>query len=123
MELTESNVHDSVKTKALLDQVGKVASVTGDKGYDNKNAYEPIAVKKARAIIPPRSGAALKPKNISWGEGDVERNRILKENHLLGKKSWKRASRYSLEASSKQRSTATKPNWVPRYTLERWKDR
>ncbi len=38
MELTKSNVYDSVKTKPLLNQVGNVASVTGDKGYDNKNA-------------------------------------------------------------------------------------
>lgn len=96
MELTKSNVHDSLKTKALLDQAGKVASVTGDKGYDNKNVYDPIAAMKARAIIPPRSGGALKLKNVTWG--DVERNRILKENHLLGKKSWKRASKYSLRS-------------------------
>lgn len=96
MELTKSNVHDSVKTKTLLDQAGKIASVTGDKGYDNKNAYDPIAAMKARAIIPPRSGGALKLKNVTWG--DVERNRILKENHLLGKKSWKKASRYSLRS-------------------------
>lgn len=94
MELTKSNVHDSVKTKALLDQVEKVASVTGDKGYDNKNAYDPIAAVNARAILPPRSGGALKLKYVTWG--DVERNRILKENHLLGKKSWKKASKYSL---------------------------
>ena len=91
--LTESNVHDSMQTGALLSQVARVDTVTGDKGYDNCNAYGPIAAAGARAIIPPRSGAALKTKNISWG--DVERNRLLHEQHLLGKTEWKTASRYS----------------------------
>lgn len=91
--LTAANVHDSMATTELLSQIDSVASVTGDKGYDNRNAYDPIAAKKARAIIPPRSGAALKTKNISWG--DVERNRLIHENHFLGKKLWKTASGYS----------------------------
>lgn len=90
--LTESNVHDSMETKALLDQMERVATVTGDKAYDNKHAYDPIAAKGAKAIIPPRSGAALKLKNITWG--DVERNRLVKENHLLGKDAWKTGSGY-----------------------------
>lgn len=93
LDLTLSNVHDSKMTASLIEQVEKIASVTGDKGYDNKNAYDPIASAGAKAIIPPRSGAALKQKNVSWG--DVERNRIILENHLLGKKLWKSASGYS----------------------------
>jgi hypothetical protein len=91
--LTPANVHDSMATADLLAQIDSVASVTGDKGYDNRNAFEPIAAKNARAIIPPRSGAALKTKNITWG--DVERNRLVRENHFLGKKLWKTASGYS----------------------------
>lgn len=94
--LTESNVHDSMQTKPLLDQIEHAASVTGDKAYDNKNTYEPIAAKGARAIIPPRSGAALKLENPTWG--DVERNRLIRENHLLGKNVWKYASGYSRRA-------------------------
>jgi Transposase DDE domain len=91
--LTESNVHDSMETASLLSQIDSVASVTGDKGYDNKNAYDPIAAKGARATIPPRSGAALKRKNLSWG--DVERNRLVRANHLLGKDAWKKGSGYT----------------------------
>lgn len=91
--LTEANVHDSMETKNLISQVESVSSVTGDKGYDNKNAYDPIAAKSARAIIPPRSGAALKKKNVTWG--DVERNRLILENRFLGKRLWKTASGYS----------------------------
>jgi len=94
--LTASNVHDSKETANLLDQIKNVATVTGDKGYDNKNAYDPIASKGAKAIIPPRSGAALKKKKLSWG--DVERNRLVREKHLLGKDSWKTGSRYTKRA-------------------------
>jgi hypothetical protein len=91
--LTPSNVHDSLETKNLLDQIKNIATVTGDKGYDNKNAYDPIAAKGAKAIIPPRSGAALKKKNVSLG--DAERNRLIRETHLLGKESWKTGSGYT----------------------------
>ena len=90
--LTESNVHDSMETNSLLNQIDKVNSVTGDKGYDNKNAYEPIAARGAKAIIPPRSGAALKLKNKT--KGYFERNRLIKENHLLGREVWKSSSGY-----------------------------
>jgi IS5 family transposase len=92
MSLTTSNRHDSMETKKLLQDIPAIASVTGDKGYDNRNAYDPIAAKGAKAIIPPRSGAALKKKNISWG--DVERNRLVKENWAIGKKTWKIGSKY-----------------------------
>ena len=93
ISLTESNVHDSMETKNLLKELSNIATITGDKGYDNKNAYDPIAAKGARAIIPVRSGAALKKKNISWG--DVERNRIVKETHCLGKDAWKYGSGFT----------------------------
>jgi hypothetical protein len=93
MILTESNVHDSIATTGLLDQVPKIETVTADKGYDNRNAFDPIAAKAARAIIPPRSGAALQIKDPSWG--DVERNRNILEKHFLGKELWKYKSDYS----------------------------
>lgn len=94
LTLTPSNVHDSIQTKALLDQIDyKVSTVTGDMGYDNRNAYGPIAKIGARAIIPPRSGAALKLKKPTWG--DVERNRLIREKHLLGKEAWKVGSGYT----------------------------
>jgi len=48
MALTLSNRHDSMETENLLDQIPSVATVTGDKGYDNKNAYNPIAAKRLK---------------------------------------------------------------------------
>jgi hypothetical protein len=41
-------------------------------------------------IIPHRSGAALKLKNPTWR--DVERNRLIREKHLLGKDDWESGS-------------------------------
>ena len=93
LDLTFSNVHDSKMTASLVSQVKKLASITGDKGYDNKNAYDPITLARAKAIIPPRSGAALKEREVGWG--DVERNRNILENRFLGKRLWKSASGYS----------------------------
>lgn len=91
--MTLANVHDSVETANLLGPVKNIATVSADKGYDNIRAYGPIAACGARAIIPPRSGAALKKKDIRWG--DVERNRLVLENHFVGKKTWNKASGYS----------------------------
>lgn len=98
VEVTKSNVHDSMETGHLLGQVTAVGTVTGDKGYDNIHAYGPIAARNARAIIPPRSGAAVKTKNVSFG--DAERNRIVKEQHFLGKKLWRSASKYSMRSNA-----------------------
>jgi IS5 family transposase len=92
LSLTLSNVHDSKQTKDLLAPLENLGSVTGDKGYDNCNAYDPIAAKGALAIIPPRSGAAIKKKNLSWG--DVERNRLITEKRFWGKNDWKKVSGY-----------------------------
>jgi IS5 family transposase len=92
MSLTAANVHDSMETENLLSQAGAINSVTGDKGYDNRNAYDSIAKRGAKAVIPPRSGAALKRKNLSWG--DVERKRLITEKKFWGKNDWKKVSRY-----------------------------
>jgi len=72
VDLTASNVHDSMRTKALLDPIEEIGSVTGDKGYDNKNAYDPIAARSAIAVIPPRSGAGLNLKNPSPGGASAQ---------------------------------------------------
>lgn len=88
--LTNNNVHDSTQVKNLLPQV-KIAAVYGDKAYDNINSYEPIVEAGARAVIPPRSGAALM-KAKTWGT--VERNRNVRERWFLGDKLWKQGRKY-----------------------------
>ena len=37
VNLTTSTIHDSQDTNSLLNQMDKLNSVTGDRGYDNKN--------------------------------------------------------------------------------------
>ena len=49
-------------------------------------------IKTRMTRLPPRSGAALKKKKIGWG--DVERNRIISETRVIGKKMWKVGSGY-----------------------------
>jgi len=90
-ELTSSNVHDSTQTEKLLPKQEPIAAVYADMAYDNQNAYQPIVERSARAVIPPRSGAALmKPK--TWGI--VERNKNVREKWFLGKELWKVARNY-----------------------------
>jgi hypothetical protein len=93
IDLTASNVHDSKRTKALLDHVESIASATADKGYDNNNAYDPIAQKSAAAIIKLRSGAGLNLKNPS--PGGFLRNHNILANHRFGKDAWKYGSGYT----------------------------
>jgi hypothetical protein len=69
--LTSHHVNDSMQAKKLLPLQEQIAAVYGDKAYDNCHAYDAIVGVKARAVIPPRSGAALmKPVT----NGIVERN-------------------------------------------------
>ncbi|MFK7872417.1 MAG: transposase [Oligoflexales bacterium] len=67
LTMTESNVHDSLETDNLIQNTSReIETVTGDKAYDNKHAYDAIAQIKAWSGTPPRSGAALTKKTI-WG--------------------------------------------------------
>lgn len=89
-ELTSSNVHDSTQTSKLLPD-DDIEAVYCDKAYDNQHAYDPIVARGAKAVIPPRSGAALM-KATTWGI--VERNRNVKEKWFLGKELWKIGRKY-----------------------------
>jgi hypothetical protein len=89
--LTDHKRHDSLETQNLLPKNEPIAAVYADKAYDNKNAYEPIVQAGARAVIPPRSGAALM-QPTSWGI--VERNRNVREKWFLGKELWKVGRKY-----------------------------
>ncbi|MFK7873717.1 MAG: transposase [Oligoflexales bacterium] len=65
LTMTESNVHDSLETDNLIQNTSsEIETVTGDKAYDNKHAYDAIARVKALPRTPPRSGAALTKNNM-----------------------------------------------------------
>ena len=94
--LTASNRHDCEETEALMNEVGACDRVIADGAYDNDKSYSAIDHIGARALIPPRSGAALTPhlkrKPISWGM--VQRNSNIHGTWRLGRKEWKKASGY-----------------------------
>ena len=93
--LTDKDTHDSMETKNLLPTGVDIDAVYGDGAYDNQNAYQPIVDAGARAVIPPRSGAALM-KAKTWGI--VERNKNVREKWVLGIKLWKKARNYHLRS-------------------------
>jgi len=94
--LTASNRHDCEETEALMNEVGTCDRVIADGAYDNDKSYSAIDNIGARALIPPRSGAALTPhlkrKPISWGM--VQRNSNIHGVWRLGRKEWKKATGY-----------------------------
>jgi len=93
-ELTESNVGDCEVLPALLDEVdGEIATAAADGAYDTLAVYDAIDARGARAVIPPRSGAALSPHaQRTWGA--VRRNQTVAACWHLGKAEWKRGVGY-----------------------------
>lgn len=94
MELTESNVHDSNVTDALIPSDRDLAAVYADGAYDNQNAYAPIAQAGAQAKIPPRSGAALTPRSVQKTPGTMLRDANVRAVWKSGRDAWKHESGY-----------------------------
>lgn len=96
VRLTESNHHDCEEMQNLLDETGPCARVLADGAYDNQKSYDAADSVGARALIPPRSGAALayttNRRVISWGM--VQRNANIHGVWRLGRKEWKMTSGY-----------------------------
>lgn len=93
-ELTDSNHHDSLSAARMLKGMkGRVGKVYGDGAYDNSIARKAIQRAGGKAIVPPRSGAAL---NVSASEPwQKQRNRDIKKRWSLGSSAkWKRDSGY-----------------------------
>lgn len=94
-ELTESGAHDAPSaTSMLADLDVKVENVYADGAYDNEPARGAIAAIGAKAVIPPRSGAALhskKSKRPLRSEREVAIRSRWKTGSL---KEWKRREKY-----------------------------
>jgi len=94
IEVTDNATGDAPMLPCLLDQIPAdeiVSSVSGDSAYDTKGCHKAIAQLGAHAIIPTRKNA--KP----WKDhcpGAIDRNAILADTRLLGRKIWKRWSVY-----------------------------
>lgn len=88
---TTSNVSDKEVLPHLLEQIeDEIEQLTGDGGYDYATCYEAIAERKARAVIPPRRNARLNPHDDRF----KARDRNIREARKLGRKNWKKQSRY-----------------------------
>jgi hypothetical protein len=88
---TSSNVSDKEVLPLLLEQIAEpIKQLIGDGGYDYATCYEAIAGRKAEAVIPPRRTGRLHPKDERLRARDKNLRRIRE----VGRKKWKKQSRY-----------------------------
>ena len=92
--VTTNNYGDGQVLPDLLAQIeSKLSQVTGDGGYDDRQCYEAISERGARAVIPPQKGARI------WQHGNSKRERHARDENVRGirrhgRAKWKRESRY-----------------------------
>jgi hypothetical protein len=92
--VTTNNFGDGQVLGDLLAQVEEeLSQVTGDGGYDDRQCYDAIGARGARAVIPPQQGARL------WQHGKSQPARHARDENLRrirrhGRAKWKRESDY-----------------------------
>jgi hypothetical protein len=92
VEITASNVHDSLMLSPLLSQVpGTVCQVSGDGAYDTKACYASIGQRGAKATIPPRRNAKQMRCDNS-PEKFAIRDANLRQIQQQGRYAWRVAS-------------------------------
>lgn len=85
---------DGQALPCLLAQIeGEIKQVTGDGGYDDRQCYDAIRGKGARAVIPPQQGARIWQHANSRAERH-DRDENLREIRRSGRAKWKRESGY-----------------------------
>lgn len=94
VEMTDHRHGDGEIVPGLLAQIPKdepIGIVGGDGAYDTRGVYEASASRQATLIVPPRrNGKPWKRRTI----GAAERNETLRAIGHLGRRLWKRWSRY-----------------------------
>jgi hypothetical protein len=92
--VTTNNFSDGQVLPELLAQVeDKLSQVTGDGGYDDRQCYDAIRVRDARAVIPPQKGARI------WQHGNSQAERHARDENVRGirrhgRAKWKREMKY-----------------------------
>jgi hypothetical protein len=92
--VTTNNFGDGQVLPDLLEQVeSKLSQVTGDGGYDDRQCYEAIGARGARAVIPPQKSARI------WQHGNSQQERHARDENVRsirrhGRARWKRESHY-----------------------------
>jgi hypothetical protein len=91
LEVTASNVHDSLVLPELLGQVpGRVCQVSSDGAYDTRSCYEAIYGRGALAAIPPRQSET--PWEANGGASAQMRNTNLRRVRIYGRYEWRESS-------------------------------
>lgn len=92
--VSTNNKGDAQVLPELLDPIGgSIAQVAADGSDDRRSAYEAIAERDARAVIPPRRGARI------WRHGHSREARLARDEKMrrigqVGRKRWKQESGY-----------------------------
>jgi IS5 family transposase len=92
--VTTNDFGDGQVLADLLEQVeGELRQVTGDGGYDDRQCYDAIRLRGARAVIPPQKGARI------WRHGNTKGERHDRDQNLRycrrhGRAKWKREYNY-----------------------------
>ena len=96
--LTGREADDGAQVGPLLDQVaGPVASVTGDRAYDQDSVYASVSERhpEAAVIVPPRATAV--PSQTAESD-PTQRDRHLQLIAERGRRAWQKASGYTTRA-------------------------
>lgn len=92
--VTTNDFGDGQVLADLLGQVDEeVRQVTGDGGYDDRQCYDAIRERKARAVIPPQQGARIWRHGNRRGERH-DRDENLRYLRAHGRAKWKRDYEY-----------------------------
>jgi hypothetical protein len=92
--VTTNDFNDGEVLPELLDGVeGEIEQVSADGAYDQRQAYDAIRERQAKAAIPPRKGAKI------WQHGNRKAERHNRDENLRhirkhGRKAWKQDSNY-----------------------------
>lgn len=96
--VTTNNFGDGQVLPDLLAHVeDELSQVTGDGGYDDRQCYDAIRERGARAVIPPQKGARI------WHHGNSKHERHARDENVRsirrhGRAKWKRESHYHLRS-------------------------
>lgn len=92
--VTTNDFGDGQVLADLLGQVDEeLRQVTGDGGYDDRQCYDAIRERKARAVIPPQKGARIWRHGNTCGERHA-RDENLRYLRAHGRAKWKRDYEY-----------------------------
>jgi IS5 family transposase len=92
--VTTNNVSDGEVLPDIIDAIeDEIEQVSADGAYDQRQCYDTIRGRKAKAAIPPRKGAKI------WQHGNSKAERHNRDENLrrirkAGRKAWKRESNY-----------------------------